>query len=183
MTCEPSARLYDLVCGNDTSLGHCGWTKGPVTAACYSRPYLHFATLQMTGEARFKLMAKGCAAFWFDDRQPEATRQLQFKVAHFVAKHASDTVVLRCTDLKGEYSGHGLGFKAEAVLDLELGSSLLLAKTSGVARWAKNWDHALPEPATLDLPKLWYVGQARAIETAAYALSGGKLVQAGELAP
>jgi hypothetical protein len=152
-----------------------------VTGVCFSRPYLHFATLRLVGEAKFKLVRKGCAAFWFCERNPKATRELEAKVKRFVSKDAERKIVLRCTDLNGQYAGGGLAFKAEALLDLAVGSSLLLARTSSVSRWVQTLAQALPEPVQSDLPRQWYNGQLRAIETAAYLLAGGKVIEAGEL--
>lgn len=182
MTHDKDSCIRRLVCADDRSHGVSDWMSGPVTAACFARPYLHFATLQAKGEANFKLIAKGCAAFWFDDRTPQATRELQVKVHRFVSKMATHNVVLRCTDMNGTYAAVGLAFKAEAMLDLAIGSSLLLARTTSVARWVYGRDYALPEPVETDLPSQWYKGQVKAIETAAYVLSGGKVVEAGGLA-
>ncbi len=181
MSSELDPRLFALVQSQDDYSFGSGRVADVVTGACYSRPYLHFATLRVAGEAKFKIVRKGCAAFWFCERHPKATRELEAKVTRFVSKYVEGEIVLRCTDFNGRYAGGGLGFKAEALLDLAVEPSLLLAKTSNVSRWVQTWAPALPEPVQSDLPQQWYAGQGRAIEAAAYMLSGGKVIEAGEL--
>jgi hypothetical protein len=181
MSVKLDPKHFALVCGPDNDGRGPGWAPEEATGVCYSKPYLHFATVRLTDKAKFKLVRKACAAFWFCERHPEATRELEGKVSHFVSKHVEGEVVLRCTDLNGQYAGLGLSFKAEALLDLAVGPTLLLARTSNVSRWVYNHEPRLPEPDKCDLPKQWYNGQVRAIETAAYMLTGGKVIEAGEL--
>jgi hypothetical protein len=181
MSANLDPKLFALVLGQDSDSYGSDRIADAVTGVCFSRPYLHFATLRVAGEAKFKLIRKSCAAFWFCERHPQATRELEAKVTRFVSKHAERKIVLRCTDLNGQYAGGGLAFKAEALLDLAVGSSLLLARTSNVSRWVQTSARALPEPVQSDLPRQCYNGQLRAIETAAYMLAGGKVIEAGEL--
>ena len=181
MSVELDAKLFALVCGDDHGGSGPDWGSAEATGVCYSKPYMHFATVRLTDKAKFKLVRKACAAFWFCERHPQATRELDGKVSYFVSKYVEGKIVLRCTDLNGEYTGHGLSFKAEALLDLAVGPSLLLARTSNIKRWVDSHEPRLPEPTKSDLPRQWYNGQVRAIETAAYMLAGGKVIEAGAL--
>lgn len=148
---------------------------GAVTAACYYKPALHIVTLGEGRNGSFKIDERRSRSFLFDERSPEATCTLRREVATFLTARRISKLVFRTSDTKGSYVMSPLAFKIEAMLELELASPLMLAKSNSIVSWSRRLEVELPDPCLQGVSRTWLEGQARAIETAAYALCGGKL--------
>ncbi|QZH73952.1 MAG: hypothetical protein JY451_09260 [Erythrobacter sp.] len=151
------------------------WFGPVVTAACYAKPTLHFATVRMKAGHQFEIKSNRCASFTFDERSPSASLELYEKVTRFLKKTRIEVVVLRTGIMRGAYIPHPFAFMAEAVLGLALGSNLYRVDAAAVANWLRKQEIELPEPEALGLPSTWRVGQQRTIEAGAYALLDGKI--------
>lgn len=146
-----------------------------ITAACYSKPALHIVTLSESRNGSFRIDERRSRSFSFDERSPEATRTLRREVSTFLSARRIGKLVLRTSETSGRYVMSPLAFKVEAMLELELAYPLLLAKSTSIASWVRKLDAELPDPCLQGVSRSWLEGQARAIETAAYAQCGGKL--------